>query len=161
MVGEVGATMSERYEIKSVGVASVFKVALLIGIILGLILGVIYAVVFGTTVRMLPIPGMPTRYPGIRGGVVAAMMVVMGLLMGLIGGVVSAIILAIEAAIYNFIAGRIGGVEVELAKAVAAVRYVEAEKPVTAAVTCPTCGRPARYIKEYQRWWCDYCRKYL
>ena len=26
---------------------------------------------------------------------------------------------------------------------------------------CPSCGRPSRYISAYQRWYCDYCRRYL
>lgn len=25
---------------------------------------------------------------------------------------------------------------------------------------CPLCGQPLRYISEYQRWWCDNCKKY-
>lgn len=158
----MGIAMSERYEIKSIGVSSVFKIALLIGIILGLILGMIYAVVLAATaVRLPPIPGVPGWLPGIGMGLVAAVMVIMGLLAGLIGGVVSAIILAIEAALYNFIAGRVGGIEVELIRGIGAVGYAEAERPAAVAVKCPTCGSPARYIREYKRWWCDHCRKYL
>ncbi len=34
-----------------------------------------------------------------------------------------------------------------------------AAKP--AQVLCPTCGKPARWIPQYKRWWCDNCRKYL
>lgn len=26
---------------------------------------------------------------------------------------------------------------------------------------CPTCQRPIRYIQQYQRWYCDNCRKYI
>lgn len=26
---------------------------------------------------------------------------------------------------------------------------------------CPTCGKPATYIKEYDRWYCYNCKKYL
>ena len=25
---------------------------------------------------------------------------------------------------------------------------------------CPLCGQPLRYISEYQRWWCDNCKRY-
>ena len=33
---------------------------------------------------------------------------------------------------------------------------VEVAKPLP----CPTCGRAMRYVKEYDRWWCDTDRKY-
>ncbi len=34
-----------------------------------------------------------------------------------------------------------------------------AQQPQTQA--CPTCGGQARYIAQYQRYWCDTCQKYL
>jgi hypothetical protein len=33
--------------------------------------------------------------------------------------------------------------------------------PPGAAVTCPTCGGPLRYIQQYQRWYCDKEQKYV
>lgn len=27
--------------------------------------------------------------------------------------------------------------------------------------TCPTCGKPMRFVQEHQRWYCDNCKKYL
>ncbi len=43
-----------------------------------------------------------------------------------------------------------------------------AQQPVAAAPAaqpqsqaCPTCGGQARYIAQYQRYWCDTCQKYL
>ncbi|MFO7619535.1 MAG: hypothetical protein R6W91_07800 [Thermoplasmata archaeon] len=32
--------------------------------------------------------------------------------------------------------------------------------PTPAHQPCPTCGRPMRVIPQYNRWYCDYCRKY-
>lgn len=34
-------------------------------------------------------------------------------------------------------------------------------RPATASQFCPTCGRPARYVPEYQQWYCDTCQRYL
>lgn len=31
----------------------------------------------------------------------------------------------------------------------------------TAPQNCPTCGRPATWIAQYQRWYCYNCKKYL
>jgi len=49
-----------------------------------------------------------------------------------------------------------------VAPTVQAVRAIEAPKVVEARPenVCPTCGRTMRYVKEYQRWWCDAERKY-
>ena len=33
--------------------------------------------------------------------------------------------------------------------------------PSPAAQICPTCGRPATYIQQYNRWYCYSCSKYL
>jgi hypothetical protein len=33
--------------------------------------------------------------------------------------------------------------------------------PSPAATICPTCGRPATYIQQYNRWYCYNCGKYL
>jgi len=33
--------------------------------------------------------------------------------------------------------------------------------PPGAAVTCPSCGGPLRYIQQYQRWYCDKEQKYV
>jgi len=33
--------------------------------------------------------------------------------------------------------------------------------PPGAAMTCPTCGGPLRYIQQYQRWYCDKEQKYV
>lgn len=33
--------------------------------------------------------------------------------------------------------------------------------PSPAAQICPTCGRPATYIQQYNRWYCYNCGKYL
>jgi sporulation protein YlmC with PRC-barrel domain len=34
-------------------------------------------------------------------------------------------------------------------------------KPEQTQPICPTCNRPASFIKEYQRWYCYNCKKYL
>jgi len=51
-----------------------------------------------------------------------------------------------------------------LLKPVAAEPSIAAQ-PVQAAQstqpTCPTCGRPLTYIKEYQRWYCYNDKKYV
>jgi len=31
----------------------------------------------------------------------------------------------------------------------------------SAGQTCPTCGKPATWIAQYQRWYCYNCKKYL
>ncbi len=33
--------------------------------------------------------------------------------------------------------------------------------PAAAPGTCSTCGQPARFITQYNRYWCDTCQKYL
>ncbi|MGD0496023.1 MAG: hypothetical protein ABSB28_08260 [Candidatus Bathyarchaeia archaeon] len=33
--------------------------------------------------------------------------------------------------------------------------------PPGAAMTCPSCGSPLRYIQQYQRWYCDKEKKYV
>jgi len=33
--------------------------------------------------------------------------------------------------------------------------------PPGAAMTCPSCGGPLRYIQQYQRWYCDKEKKYV
>ena len=49
-----------------------------------------------------------------------------------------------------------------VAPTVQAARTIEAPKVIEARPenVCPTCGRTMRYVKEYQRWWCDAERKY-
>lgn len=32
--------------------------------------------------------------------------------------------------------------------------------PATNVPTCPICGRPMRFIEQYNRWYCDYDKKY-
>lgn len=32
------------------------------------------------------------------------------------------------------------------------------EKP---SFVCPTCSQPGRYVSAYQRWYCDYCERYM
>jgi ribosomal protein S27AE len=48
------------------------------------------------------------------------------------------------------------------APTVVVAKPVEAPKAVEARPenVCPTCGRTMRYVKEYQRWWCEAERKY-
>jgi len=49
-----------------------------------------------------------------------------------------------------------------VAPAIQAPKPPEAPRVVAARPenVCPTCGRTMRYVKEYQRWWCDAERKY-
>lgn len=35
-----------------------------------------------------------------------------------------------------------------------------APPPAPATPACPTCGRPLTYVQQYQRWYCQNCRKY-
>lgn len=37
----------------------------------------------------------------------------------------------------------------------------QAPPAAPAAQICPTCGRPATYVQQYNRWYCYNCRKYL
>ena len=45
------------------------------------------------------------------------------------------------------------------AQAVAALRPAAQAKP--AVRYCPSCGQPATWIEQYQRWYCYGCQKYL
>jgi len=86
--------------IKHMGVMSVAKVEGLMGAILGLIIGIVVAVV-GTAGSLLGIPGAAF---GVLAIIAFPIMYGIGLF---IGG-------AIGAVIYNFIADKIGGIQIDL-----------------------------------------------
>jgi len=41
------------------------------------------------------------------------------------------------------------------------VKPTPAATGAAAAQNCPTCGKPATWIAQYQRWYCYPCKKYL
>jgi hypothetical protein len=42
----------------------------------------------------------------------------------------------------------------------AKVQRVPPPPPATNVQNCPTCGRPMRFVEQYNRWYCDYEKKY-
>lgn len=47
-----------------------------------------------------------------------------------------------------------------VAAPIAVAPVVAPRAEARAAHPCPTCGRELRYVKDYDRWWCDHDRKY-
>jgi hypothetical protein len=97
--------------VKHIGPGSAFKVGLVLYAFLGLIVGVIMACVSLITGSLGSLAGEAT--PGARAfgfGFGLASIIIFPLLYGLIGGIGG----AISAALYNLIAGWVGGLEVEI-----------------------------------------------
>jgi|GEM_PF-3620599 len=147
-----------RYKLDHISLGSVFKVTFVLGLILGLIVGVLYGLITMTGVAAYGFQALPLGY-GVVGAVAG----------GIVGGILAAIIAVIYALLYNTTARITGGLEFELSEAVvypgapaaAPTPGYAAPRPAEAAPRCPRCGGPLRYIKDYERWWCDNCRQYV
>ncbi len=145
-----------RYKLTNISLGSVFKVTFVLGLIIGLIVGGLYALITAAGIAAYGLPGIAVGYGAV--GAVAG---------GIVGGTLAAIIAVIYALLYNITAKITGGLEFELSEAAVfpatptpAPTYA-APRPTEAAPRCPRCGGPLRYIKEYERWWCDNCRQYV
>ncbi len=109
-----------RYELTHIGVFSVFKVYLVLGIILGLIIGILIALIGLPSIYgygMGPGLGMPPSHgPAVTGGglAFAGIGLVGAIIGGIIYGVIAGIVGAIAAFLYNVVAGMVGGIEIEL-----------------------------------------------
>ncbi len=90
-------------EIKSVDVMSVAKIKAVFGIIFGLVYGILAAFLFGAI-------GMSRGATGLEVFGVASIVI-----FPIVFAIVAFIMGAIIAVLYNFIAGKIGGVQVDLA----------------------------------------------
>ncbi len=147
-----------RYKLAHISLGSVFKVTFVLGLILGLIAGILYALIMTGGVVTYGFQALPLGY-GVAGAIAG----------GIVGGIVAAIIAVIYAFLYNVTARITGGLEFDLSEAAvypgaqmaAPTPGYAAPRSAEAAPRCPRCGGPLRYIKEYERWWCDSCRQYV
>jgi hypothetical protein len=91
--------------VKRIHPGSAFKVVAVIYAIIGLVIGILYAV---ATLANLALPGV-TQAP--RGAVVSVFAVV---LFPILYGIVAGMVAAVSALVYNFAAGWIGGLEIDI-----------------------------------------------
>lgn len=102
-------TQLTKVEVKRVGVVSVFKIYLILGVILGIILGLL----------LIPILPMAPTTPAVRpGGYPTGLLplggLVGGILLGILYGIVASIAGVIGAILYNLAAKVVGGIELDL-----------------------------------------------
>jgi hypothetical protein len=91
--------------VKRIHPGSAFKVVAVIYGIVGLVVGILYAI---ATLARLTLPGV-TQAP--RGAVVGVFAV---FLFPILYGIVAGVIAAVSALVYNFAAGRVGGLEIDI-----------------------------------------------
>ena len=91
--------------VKRINPGSAFKVVTVIYGIIGLVIGILYAV---ATLARLALPGVTQAPRGVVVGVFAVF------LFPILYGAVAGVIAAAAALIYNFAAGRVGGLEVDI-----------------------------------------------
>jgi len=94
-------------KIKKIGIMSAAKIEGLMGLIMGLIVALIFAIIGGLVSSLSGIEGSEAL--GLFGGGIF-MIIAVPIFYGVIGFIAG----AIGAAIYNLIAGWIGGIEIEL-----------------------------------------------
>ena len=92
--------------VKRVGVGSAAKVYGLTLGILGIFIGIIYAAMFSM------IGGLSNDLPFSGGGFGVAFLIIIPILYGVIGFIFG----ALGALVYNFVAGKFGGLEIELSE---------------------------------------------
>jgi hypothetical protein len=117
--------------LRRVGVMSVAKICAIISLIVGLIEGIIFASLGGLLGGLLT--GTPAEMLGAFGLTAIITFPISGAISGFIGG-------AIGAALYNLIAGKIGGIEMDLV----GLQDAAATAPLPATPTpgkfCASCG---------------------
>ena len=116
--------------LRAVGVMSVAKVSAVLMAIAGLIEGMVFAGL-GTMIGSLA-EGTPMAALGAFGFMAIIMFPIGGAISGFIGGAVSAIL-------YNLVAGKIGGIELDLIGIQAGIASAPAQVP-TATRFCASCG---------------------
>ncbi len=103
-----------NYEIKRFNLFSVFKISLLIYLILGLVLGLFYGLMLMSMLSSLGNLMQDEAFSEI-GQLGAIGIFFMAVVMAIFCGIGGAIMATIAAAVYNLLAGTIGGIKMELA----------------------------------------------
>jgi hypothetical protein len=116
--------------LRSVGVMSVAKVSAVLMAIAGLIEGIVFAGL-GTMIGSLA-EGTPMVALGAFGFMAIIMFPIGGAISGFIGGAISAVL-------YNLVAGKIGGIEMDLIGMQVGITSAPAQMPM-ATKFCASCG---------------------
>jgi hypothetical protein len=116
--------------LRAVGVMSVAKVSAVLMAIAGLIEGIVFAGL-GTMIGSLA-EGTPMAALGAFGFMAIIMFPIGGAISGFVGGAISAIL-------YNLVASRIGGIELDLIGMQSGIASAPAQVP-TATRFCASCG---------------------
>ena len=122
--------------LKRVGVMSVAKILAVLSAIVGLIEGIMFAGL-GSMLGMLGgmLSGTPVAMLGVFGFSAIIIFPVAGAISGFIGG-------AIGAFLYNLVAARIGGIEMDLVRVQAAVTTAPPVQPATIPTAAPIPTQP-------------------
>lgn len=98
-------------EVKTISSVSVIPFALMFGVIsaiIGLVMGIIYAIMFGTMISTIPINSEFFNFAGWFRVLFSVGAIVIMPILGFAGGFIQG---AIYAVLYNFLAPRIGGIQ--------------------------------------------------
>lgn len=101
-----------KVTIRRLGILSMAKMQGLVGAVVGLIIGILYGIFFMIFGAIMATSGAQGSGFGAAGGVIVGLVIMIG--MPVFYGALAFVGGAIVAAVYNFAAGYIGGLEMEL-----------------------------------------------
>jgi hypothetical protein len=104
-----------RYELRSIGLWSAFKILFLFNLIAGFVVGLIYALMFSFIMTLASqMPGMPMQQLQSVGVSTGALVIILPIMFSLGSAVFNTIIGFIAALMYNALAHLVGGLELNL-----------------------------------------------